>query len=70
MSAVRFVNVSKRFGKVEALSQLDLDIGAGEFVSLLGPSGSGKSTSLNLLAGLLPAWWAMQVTPAIQLKSQ
>jgi len=54
MSTVRFVGVGKRFGGVEALADLNLDIGSGEFVSLLGPSGSGKSTSLNLLAGLLP----------------
>jgi ABC-type sugar transport system ATPase subunit len=54
MSAVRFVGVGKRYGEVEALVDLDLDIAEGEFVSLLGPSGSGKSTSLNLLAGLLP----------------
>ncbi|MFO1310683.1 MAG: ABC transporter ATP-binding protein [Burkholderiales bacterium] len=55
MSSVRFEGVGKRFGKVEALAGLDLAIGEGEFVSLLGPSGSGKSTTLNVLAGLLPA---------------
>jgi len=54
MSTVRFKGVGKRFGAVEALVDLNLDIASGEFVSLLGPSGSGKSTSLNLLAGLLP----------------
>ncbi|MBK9703156.1 MAG: ABC transporter ATP-binding protein [Betaproteobacteria bacterium] len=54
MSSVRFAGVSKRFGAVEALVDLNLDIASGEFVSLLGPSGSGKSTSLNLLAGLQP----------------
>ncbi len=54
MSSVTFEGVTKRFGKVVALSALDLAIEEGEFVSLLGPSGSGKTTTLNLLAGLLP----------------
>jgi ABC-type sugar transport system ATPase subunit len=55
MSTVTFKNVSKRYGAVTALDSLDLEIGDGEFVSLLGPSGSGKSTTLNLLAGLIAA---------------
>src|SRR5271166_203836 len=38
--------------QVTALSGLNLDIRAGEFLSLLGPSGCGKSTVLRLLAGL------------------
>jgi NitT/TauT family transport system ATP-binding protein len=38
---------------VTALGPLDLDIGKGEFVSLLGPSGCGKSTALRLIAGLV-----------------
>lgn len=55
MSVVTFSNVSKRYGAVTALDGLDLVVGDGEFVSLLGPSGSGKSTTLNLLAGLMAA---------------
>lgn len=55
MASVSFRNTSKRYGKVIALDGLDLDIKAGEFVSLLGPSGSGKSTTLNILSGLQEA---------------
>jgi len=39
-------------GRVDALRDVNLDIGRGEFVVLLGPSGSGKSTLLNILGGL------------------
>jgi ABC-type sugar transport system ATPase subunit len=52
MAAVRFVGVSKRFGDVEAVRALTLDIADGEFVVLVGPSGSGKTTALRMLAGL------------------
>ncbi len=55
MASVTFRNVSKRYGSVTALAELDLHVEDGEFVSLLGPSGSGKSTTLNLLAGLMDA---------------
>ena len=48
--------VQKTFGNgTTALSEFDLDIRSGEFVSLLGPSGCGKSTALRILAGLTAA---------------
>ena len=49
--AVRFERVSRRFGEVPAVDQVDLEIASGEFFTLLGPSGSGKTTCLRLMAG-------------------
>jgi putative spermidine/putrescine transport system ATP-binding protein len=49
--AVRFSGVARHFGAVKAVDNLDLDIRAGEFFSMLGPSGSGKTTCLRLIAG-------------------
>jgi putative spermidine/putrescine transport system ATP-binding protein len=48
---VDLVNISKNFGATQALSELNLSIRKGEFLTLLGPSGSGKSTTLMILAG-------------------
>jgi len=45
-------NVSKRFGPVEVINDLSLDIEEGEFAVFLGPSGCGKSTLLRMVAGL------------------
>jgi len=52
MAEVEIVSVSKAFGKTQALSDLSLTIGDGEFVALLGPTGAGKTTALRLIAGL------------------
>jgi spermidine/putrescine transport system ATP-binding protein len=49
--AIALEGVSKRFGKVDAASDVTLDIGEGEFFSLLGPSGCGKTTTLRMIAG-------------------
>ncbi|MGH3103833.1 MAG: ABC transporter ATP-binding protein [Gaiellaceae bacterium] len=48
---VRVRGMVKRFGQVAAVDGVDLDVGRGEFFSLLGPSGSGKTTMLRLIAG-------------------
>lgn len=49
--AVRFESVSRYFGEVKAVDQVDLEIRDGEFFSMLGPSGSGKTTCLRMIAG-------------------
>ena len=54
MSEKRFISiqgVSKHFGAVPAVQEVDLEIGGGEFFSVLGPSGCGKTTLLRMLAG-------------------
>jgi putative spermidine/putrescine transport system ATP-binding protein len=48
---VRVRALRKTFGEVAAVDSVDLDVGRGEFFSLLGPSGSGKTTMLRLIAG-------------------
>src|SRR5437763_7941024 len=48
---VRLEQVSKHFGELVAVRDLDLDIGRGEFFTMLGPSGCGKTTTLRMIAG-------------------
>jgi iron(III) transport system ATP-binding protein len=52
MSNVVLEKVSRSFGEFAAVSNVDLRIGEGEFVTLLGPSGCGKTTTLRMVAGL------------------
>jgi multiple sugar transport system ATP-binding protein len=52
MARVIFERVSKVFGDVVALHELDLEVHDGEFLVLVGPSGCGKTTALRLVAGL------------------
>jgi multiple sugar transport system ATP-binding protein len=52
MSEVRLSGVSKSFGAISAVRNIDLTIADGEFVVLLGPTGAGKTTTLRLVAGL------------------
>lgn len=49
--AIRFEDVSRHFGDVKAVDNANLEIGDGEFFSMLGPSGSGKTTCLRMIAG-------------------
>ncbi len=52
MARIRLENLSKRFGKIEAVKNLNLEVHDAEFLVLVGPSGCGKSTTLRMIAGL------------------
>ena len=51
---VRFEDLTKTFGTLNAVDHFNVEFEDGELISLLGPSGCGKSTILNMLAGILP----------------
>ena len=55
MSFLTLADVSKSFGNLQAVVQLNLSVEKGEFVSLLGPSGCGKTTTLQMIAGFVQA---------------
>ena len=61
--AVQVRGFTRRFGETTVLQDLDLEIGRGEFIALLGRSGSGKTTLLRTLAGLDPADGQAVTTP-------
>ncbi|MCW5839444.1 MAG: ABC transporter ATP-binding protein, partial [Anaerolineales bacterium] len=52
MASVTYDHVTKRFGDVLAVNDLNIHVEDKEFLVLVGPSGCGKSTALRLLAGL------------------
>jgi multiple sugar transport system ATP-binding protein len=52
VAGIRLVNLIKRYGKVEAVKNINLEVQDGEFTVLVGPSGCGKSTTLRMIAGL------------------
>jgi ABC-2 type transport system ATP-binding protein len=54
-AAIEVRGLSRSFGTTQALAGLDLTVGAGEMVALLGPDGAGKTTVMRLLAGVLAA---------------
>src|SRR5258708_38055758 len=51
MAYLELQNLHRDFGAVKALDGIEIELGEGEFLSLLGPSGCGKTTALRLVAG-------------------
>ena len=52
-NALAVRDLAKRYGSVEALRGVDLEVGEGELVGLLGPNGAGKSTLVKIAVGLV-----------------
>jgi len=50
---LRLTNVSRSFGGLRVLSELNLEVGRGEILGILGPNGAGKSTLFNIVSGVL-----------------
>lgn len=61
--AIRLRDVSVRFGTVQALDRVSLDVAAGDFVALVGPNGSGKTTLLRALHGMLALQGERRLAP-------
>jgi len=53
LAAVRTEGLTKRYGTVDALHDLSLEVGPGEVLGYLGPNGAGKTTTIRLLLGLI-----------------
>jgi len=49
---IRLIDVEKHYGETRVLAGINLEVGKGDFISIMGSSGSGKSTLLNLIGGM------------------
>lgn len=59
-------NLSVAYGKVEAVSQISLNVGEGKIVTVIGPNGAGKTTTLSAIMGLLPSQGAVEFDGSIE----
>lgn len=70
MPAIELHQISRTFGAVHAVENLDLTVEEGEFFGLVGPNGSGKTTTLRMLSTLLPPSGGQGKIFGFDLKSQ
>ncbi len=57
MAVIKTVNLTKRYGTLVALSNLNLEIEEGDCFGFIGPNGAGKTTTIKILATLLQPTW-------------
>lgn len=67
---IKAIGIGKSFGAFQALKNISLDIGRGEFLTLLGPSGSGKTTFLMILAGFETPTRGQLLSDGVDITSQ
>lgn len=73
-SVLSIKNLSKNFGRIQAVNNLSLDVIAGQVFGMLGPNGSGKTTTLGMLTGVVNptggsfTWFGEAPTPAVRRK--
>ena len=61
MAEVKLKNITKKYGDVTAVQNMNLDIPHNEFLVLVGPSGCGKSTTLRMIAGLVEEKFLLEI---------
>ena len=52
MSSIKLDNLTKKYGEIDVIKGVNIEIKSGEFVVIVGPSGCGKSTMLRMIADL------------------
>lgn len=52
-NAIKITNISKTYGRVQALNNINLTVESGDFFALVGKNGAGKSTLIRILLGLI-----------------
>ncbi|HEX7056685.1 MAG TPA: ABC transporter ATP-binding protein [Bacilli bacterium] len=69
MQTLKLEHVSKKFGELEVLHDINLTVPAGQFAALVGPSGCGKSTVIRMLAGLETATTGQVLADGVRIDS-
>lgn len=54
MELLKVKNLTKKFGGLSAVTEVDFDLNHGQITSLIGPNGAGKTTTINLITGFIP----------------